>query len=528
MRKVVAAIVVALSAAPPVLAEPHATGAVLLSPAEYKALKAVPRYRAFLPPAADLSRWFPEPGQQAGQPSCTAWATGYALRSYYENRHATSRPTAPTPLSPSFIYNQLAQPVGACNSGLAISTALDLLKEEGVPPLAEFAYSSQSCDRQPSSKVMASASRFRIKDWQRLDTDELDDLKGQIANGNPVVVAMRLPSSFHDLSGGETFDDLGETHSRHAMVAVAYDDRRRAVRLINSWGSRWGDGGFGWVSYRALGAHLAEAYAVSLDEPEPPTPPVVEVTPPKPEPEPEPVVVTPPPAPTPAPKPAPARPTLAEAEKAMRGLASGLRCASVETRARGEVLAVTGFVSTPADRDRLAAALADGGEGWNPRLDLVVEPWPHCEARLTLAGPLAQPGGLSVSIKGGNVLKDGQSLALDVVTPDYPSHLLVSYVQADGQVAHLRRYGDTDGKPLPSKTRLTLGGSGQWRVSGPAFGRESVVVVASALPLLALDRPAIETEREYLSELRLGVLAQQAAKGGRSVSAVLAPLTTAP
>lgn len=80
-------------------------------------------------------------------------------------------------------------------------------------------------------------------------------------------------------------------------------------------------------------------------------------------------------------------------------------------------------------------------------------------------------------------------------------------------------------KPLPSKARLTLGGAGEWRVSGPAFGRESVVVVASAVPLLALDRPASETEREYLTGLRLGVLAQQASK---AVSAVMAPLTTTP
>lgn len=119
-----------------------------------------------------------------------------------------------------------------------------------------------------------------------------------------------------------------------------------------------------------------------------------------------------------------------------------LRCASVETVVEVGTLVVRGGgVPTVVDRDSLAAAMGDGGAGWRPRLDVAVEPWPHCEARLTLADPLERAGGLSVAIKGGEVLKEGQSLVLDVVTPDYPSHLTVSYIQADGRVVHLGRYG---------------------------------------------------------------------------------------
>jgi len=524
------------------VAQPHATGLVLLPPAEYQALPAVPRYRAFLPPAADLSPWFPPPGQQAGQPSCTAWATGYALRSYYENRLSGSLQTAPTPLSPSYIYNQLAQPHGLCNGGLTLTSALTLLREEGVPPLSEFAYNSQSCDRRPSPDVVNSARRFRISGFERLDGDKLDDLKGKIASGHPVVVAMRLPKSFNDANGAAVFDDVGATDGAHAMVATAYDDRRGAFRLINSWGPEWGDHGFVWVSYRAIGALVAEAYAVSLDqavpppviadppEPEPTPKPAVVVVPtpvpqPQPVPKPIPVVVAPTPTPTPTPTPEPARPALAEAERNARILAGHFGCAAVEIGAKDGILSVAGFVSTAADRHRLAAALGDGGAGWRSRLDLAVEPWPHCEARLTLAHPLARPAGLAVSVKGNQALRQGQGLVLDVVTPDYPSHLLISYIQADGQVVHLRRYGEAGGRAVPAKTHLVLGGAGEWRIAGPVFGRESVVVVASALPLLALDRPAVDTERDYLTELRLGLLGQAAEA---AVAAALVPVTTAP
>ena len=71
---------------------------------------------------------------------------------------------------------------------------------------------------------------------------------------------------------------------------------------------------------------------------------------------------------------------------------------------------------------------------------------------------------------------------------------------------------------------LRSGGKGEYMISGPTFGQESLVVVASATPLLALDRPQEETEREYLTEFRLAILAQQRVKG--KVSAAFLPITT--
>ena len=44
------------------------------------------RFQDYLPEEVDLSSKFPTPGDQGQQSSCTAWATGYAMRSYYEGR----------------------------------------------------------------------------------------------------------------------------------------------------------------------------------------------------------------------------------------------------------------------------------------------------------------------------------------------------------------------------------------------------------------------------------------------------------
>ena len=119
---------------------------------------------------------------------------------------------------------------------------------------------------------------------------------------------------------------------------------------------------------------------------------------------------------------------------------------------------------------------------------------------------------------------EGDKLRLDIKSPNYPSYIYVSYLQADGQVVHLHRYSDQGNKPIPAGTSLVLGAKGEYVVSGPTFGPESVFVVASALPLLTLDRPQFETEREYLTQFRLAILAHQA--GRSKVSSVFLPLTT--
>ena len=50
----------------------------------------------------------------------------------------------------------------------------------------------------------------------------------------------------------------------HAMTVVGYDDRKQAIKVINSYGAAWGDGGFGWIAYDTFLRDAKEAYTMRV------------------------------------------------------------------------------------------------------------------------------------------------------------------------------------------------------------------------------------------------------------------------
>ena len=218
-----------------------------------------------LPPAADLSALFPPPKDQGDQSSCVAWSVSYAMRGYYANR-AQGRSGAHDPilLSPSFVFNQIADTGEGCDGGSDIADALTLLRDVGTVPMDRFPYRDSTCSRRPPAELKREAGAWRIQGWRTVDLAGPAAIKEQIAKGDPVVIGMYVNDAFTEVVGPAVFRDTGHDGDGHAMVIVGYDDRKRAFRLMNSWGPEWGENGFGWVSYDSFKARADEAYVASV------------------------------------------------------------------------------------------------------------------------------------------------------------------------------------------------------------------------------------------------------------------------
>lgn len=485
----------------PEVSEDHvfATGAVPTDEKLLRSFPTTPTFRAFLPEKVDLSRHFPAPGNQGDQGSCVGWAVGYAARAYYsqaaENRPVKNQSNIP---SPAYIYNSILVDPKDCDSGSRIPEALDLL-QKGVRSLKDFPYNQRRCAG-PSAQVAAAANEFRITDWRYVDIGTLDQVKGELAQNNPVVISMRVRKAFHRLRGNRVYqpNDTEET-GYHAMTLTGYDERKQAFRVINSWGRKWGDGGFGWISYNSFAKEAREAFVIRVST----------------QPQPEPIVI---PEPSPGPQPGPT-PTPTPKPVVDPGIViSGLECGRVTIGVRDGQMVAEGFVGSPGDMEKLDAQLA----GKDIKNLTELRPWPQCETLLTLDAQLAVPQRPEIVYQTEeDALSKGSLLVFDIKTPAFPSYLHLAYVQADGNVVHLRQADATTLQTLAPGTQLRLGdgkAGPKFRISEP-FGVEMMLAISSRSPLFATPRPQVETEREFLTALRRAIVETPDGQGERLISA---------
>ena len=259
------------------------TGLLFVDPATYQSIPlATTPLMGELPSSADLSKHFPKPGNQGKQGSCVGWAIAYGLKSYQEGMERHWDLTEKEHIfSPAFIYNQIKVSPD-CNGGTSYIEALNLLRRDGVAPLAAFPYNDTSCSAKPDSKTKQVARQFVIADWRRVNVQDETEVKNHLAAGFPVLIGMIVDRSFINLKGESPYSQFtGENLGGHAMVLIGYNDDKEAFRVLNSWGQDWGDKGYAWINYRAFRAVTREGYVaqdVIVTRPDDHTPPQPIVT----------------------------------------------------------------------------------------------------------------------------------------------------------------------------------------------------------------------------------------------------------
>ncbi len=573
----------------------YSTGAIEMDAADVATFPTAPQFRAFLPVSVDLSFRMPAVRSQGKANSCVAWATAYAARSYYtaalENRDVELSENLP---SPNFVY-ALARQISkyeACHKGSSFKSTLAVLKK-GALSLAQYPYSDADCDTAPPPQVVATANDFRVRDAHVINVARLDDVKGALARSNPVYIEFNYDNAFDKHRGEGVFTNavaVPKADSWHAMTLVGYDERMQAFRLINSWGSGWGDHGYAWISYEVFSKRVR--FAATLDvaasrpkianlRPQPPAPapaprpapapaprvditpppapypspqpfrrpppapnvsppapnppPVTDVNPPGPGPRPfrrplpPPIVDVSPPAPVPVPQPGPSPGPLPSPE-VMPGLAAldSLSCAKVIVQRRGQQDVLEGFVGSAADLAFVNRIVATVPNTVVGNVE--VAPWPQCEVLQTLERPLAAADAAQIDTGPSAFARAGDTLRIAVQPPSQITFLYVSYVQADGSVIHLVQPTGLVPQPtLPGET-LIFGDGAQGRdrftVNAP-FGREMIIAVSSRSPLFDARLPLQQTEREYLTALRRALAYKvDASMPDREVSASVKTIVT--
>ena len=208
------------------------------------------------PELIDLSSFLPPIGNQGKQGSCVAWATGYHLKGYQENVEDTNNgiPNPNNLLSPAFIYNQIK--VAGCDGGSQIPSALELISDTGIVTLSEMPYNENECDKQPTETQVNLAEENKITSFSYLDGSTLfDQAKAFLNNNQPIVIAISIDRNHFgkiDANGDAVYREFETADGAHAMLVVGYNDTKNAFKVVNSWGTSWGNNGFVWIDYKAF------------------------------------------------------------------------------------------------------------------------------------------------------------------------------------------------------------------------------------------------------------------------------------
>ncbi|MBD2483420.1 C1 family peptidase [Planktothrix sp. FACHB-1365] len=215
-----------------------------------------------LPEFVDLSYWCSPIKNQESLNSCTACAA-IDLVEYFQNRTRDEYTNA----SVLFLYKvarKLMHREG--DVGASIRETMKAMVLFGIPPEEYWPYEPSKIDEEPSGFCYSYAQNYQAIQYFRLDTPGLPvsyllaQIKMTLVAGLPSIFGLTIYSSIYEKTNYRrghipTPKPKDNVQGGHAVVAVGYDDSKiigdsvGALLIRNSWGTNWGERGYGWLPY---------------------------------------------------------------------------------------------------------------------------------------------------------------------------------------------------------------------------------------------------------------------------------------
>lgn len=234
---------------------------------------------AKLAASVDLRAWCSPIENQGSIGSCTAHAATGMIE-YFERRAFGKHLDA----SRLFLYKVTRNMLNwTGDTGAYLRTTMGAMALFGAPPENYWPYLVSKFDVEPSAFLYAYGQSFQAITYYRLDpvgtskTAVLSSLKTHLASNLPAMFGFTCYSTLNHAtttaSGNIPFPAPTESLvGGHAVMAVGYDDSKvitnpinkkkttGAILIRNSWGTGWGDKGYGWLPYDYILNGIAEDF----------------------------------------------------------------------------------------------------------------------------------------------------------------------------------------------------------------------------------------------------------------------------
>lgn len=210
---------------------------------------------ADLPASVDLSQLYNVPVVDQGElGSCTgngiASALGYLQLIEKENLIYPSR---------LFIYynERVLEGTVDVDAGAEIRDGIKSVVNLGYCSETDWVYDINQFAVKPSSVAYTDATNELVKLYQKVTVDSIS-IMSALASGYPVVVGFTVYDSFfNSVNGDIPMPALTEgVQGGHCVIVVGYNQDTRKFKFQNSWGTGWGNKGFGTLPYEYLGSTI--------------------------------------------------------------------------------------------------------------------------------------------------------------------------------------------------------------------------------------------------------------------------------
>ena len=156
------------------------------------------------------------------------------------------------------------------DTGASLRATLKALVQFGVPAEEYVPFDPDRFDVEPSAFHYRISERFRGVRYFRLDqpnqqgADTLAMVKSFLAAGFPIVFGFPVPFSLTDDGNIPYRPQQDSNRGGQAVAAVGYTKQSLLIR--SSWGTAWGDNGFGWLPNAYVKNQLARDFWTFVNE----------------------------------------------------------------------------------------------------------------------------------------------------------------------------------------------------------------------------------------------------------------------
>jgi C1A family cysteine protease len=226
-----------------------------------------------LPSFVDLRQTWWNIGDQGGTGSCVGWASAEGVVRYHmvkANRLAKTQPLSPRQvwMASKETDTFTARPESFIEeAGTSLKAAVDICRKFGVVPSSTLPFNGNGVLYTGGENAFyALAAQRKITAYFNLFKN-LDQWRTWLASRGPILVALNVDRTWDQATTTHGKLDVfqpGTVRGGHAVSIVGYTTAGRFI-VRNSWGTGWGDHGFGYASAAYINAaFFNESYGVTI------------------------------------------------------------------------------------------------------------------------------------------------------------------------------------------------------------------------------------------------------------------------